>query len=63
MKITKEKEISKDLVSFFSSLVALDPNIDPPNQVEILKVIPYLIKIKCWDPFLKKRKIFRLFAP
>ena len=43
MKITKEKEILKELVSFFFSLMASNPNIDPHNQAEILKVIPSLI--------------------
>ena len=43
VKITKEKEILKELVSFFASLMSVDPNIDLLNQEEILRVIPSLI--------------------
>jgi hypothetical protein len=43
MYVTEEKEISKELVSFFSSLMAFDPNLDLHNQEELLKVIPSLV--------------------
>ena len=41
--ITKEKDISKEMVSFFTSLMTADPNIVPLNQEEILNVIPFLV--------------------
>lgn len=43
LKITEENDISGEMVSFFSSLMTADPNIDPAHQAEILKVIPPLI--------------------
>lgn len=43
MKLTKEKEISEEMVSFFSSLVTSDPNIDLSHHVELLDVIPSLV--------------------
>ena len=45
MKINEEKDISKELVSFFASLMTVDPNIDLLNQEEILSVIPPLVTI------------------
>ena len=41
--ITEEKDISKELVSFFASVMTADHNLDPLNQEEILSVIPSLV--------------------
>ena len=42
-KLTNENEISKEMVSFFSSLISSDPGINLTNQVELLDVIPSLV--------------------
>ena len=42
-KISEEKDILKEPVSFFTSLMTIDPNIDLLNQEEILSVIPPLV--------------------
>lgn len=42
-KICGEKEIIKEMVSFFDSLMTANPNIDPHNQDGILSVIPSLV--------------------
>lgn len=42
-QITNEKEISDEMISFFSSLLSSDPNIDQTKQVEFLDVIPSLV--------------------
>ena len=66
IKITEEKEILKELVSFFASLMTIDPNIDLLNQEEILRVIPSLNTKDqniMQDPFLMIRKFISLSAP
>lgn len=45
IKIFEEKEISEEMVSFFSTLMTPDSNIDPNHQDEILNVIPSLVTV------------------
>ena len=43
MKIIEEKEILKEMASFFSTLMTSNSNINPTHQEKLLKVIPSLI--------------------
>ena len=43
LKITGEKDISEEMVSFFSSLMTTNSNIDTTHQVELLIFIPSLV--------------------
>ena len=64
MKITEEKEISKEMVSFFSTLMTSNSNIDPTNQDELLKFIASLItkeQNKMLGSIPKEEEFFNIF--
>ena len=39
----EDKEISKEAISYFSSILTKEQNLGEEDQVEILKTIPYVI--------------------
>ena len=42
LKIIEKKDISEEMVSFFSSLMSSNPNIELTHQVGLLNIIPSL---------------------
>lgn len=41
--ITNENEISREMVSYFSSLLSSHPNVDGTKQMELLEAIPQVV--------------------
>ena len=55
----------EEMISFFSSLMVVDPNFDPENQTNILKVIPPLFmkeQNKLLGSIPKEDEIFKVIC-